>query len=247
VDSFVPFPAVDSGIARAALLERLGLVREAGWEYDRLARDADESVERLLTTANGFRSRDLGAQAIRLARRALVKGAPADARLYRLLYPVLHTDALVAEASAQGLDPSFVAALVRQESMFNPQATSSVGARGLMQVMPDLGRSLARTLAFPEWDPVLLWQPDVSLELGTVHLADLMKQLPDPVRVLAAYNAGLSRVARWQLKARAEDPEVFAERIPFIETRDYVRIIQRNQDIYRQLYAWDAGAPRASR
>jgi soluble lytic murein transglycosylase len=246
-DSFASFPAIDSGIARAALLQRLGLVSEAGWEYERLARDADQSIERLLSTANAFRSRDLGSQAIRLARRAIAKGAPGDARVYRLLYPVLHTDALVAEATAQGLDPSFVAALVRQESMFNPQATSSVGARGLMQVMPDLGRSLARTLAFPEWDPVLLWQPDVSLELGTVHLADLMKQLPDPVRVLAAYNAGVSRVARWQGKTGAIDPEIFAERIPFVETRDYVRIIQRNQDIYRALYAWDAGTPQAMR
>jgi soluble lytic murein transglycosylase len=246
-DSFVAFGAVDSGVARAALLERLGLAREAGWEYDLLARDADQSIERLLATADAFRTRGLGAQAIRLARRALVRGAAPDARLYRLLYPVLHADALAAEAESQGLDPSFVAALVRQESMFNPQATSAVGARGLMQVMPDLGRTLARTLEFPEWDPVLLWQPDVSLELGTVHLADLMKRLPDPVRVLAAYNAGVSRVARWQGKAGMDDPEIFAERIPFIETRDYVRIIQRNQDIYRALYAWDTGAPRAMR
>lgn len=246
-DSFAAFPAIDSGMARAELLTRLGLTREAGWEYDRLARDADQSVDRLLATANAFRECDLGAQAIRLARRALARGAAPDARVYRLLYPVLHGDALVAMANAQRLDPSLVAALVRQESMFDPQATSWVGARGLMQVMPDLGRSLARTLAFPEWDPVLLWQPDVSLELGTAHLADLVKQLPDPVRVLAAYNAGVSRVTRWQGKRGVIDPEIFAERIPFAETRDYVRIIQRNQDIYRTLYAWDGGAVAAMR
>lgn len=247
VDSFAAFPAVDSGIARAELLTQLGLVAEAGWEYGQLARDADQSVDRLLATANAFREHDLGAQAIRLARRALAKGAAPDARVYRLLYPVLHADALVAVAEAQHLDPSLVAALVRQESMFDPQATSWVGARGLMQVMPNLGQSLARTLVFPDWDPVLLWQPDVSLELGTAHLADLVKQLPDPVRVLAAYNAGVSRVTRWQNKRGVIDPEVFAERIPFAETRDYVRIIQRNQEIYRTLYAWDAGAVSAMR
>ncbi|HET7600711.1 MAG TPA: lytic transglycosylase domain-containing protein, partial [Gemmatimonadales bacterium] len=246
-DSFAAIPEIDSAVARAAELEQLGLRREAGWEYERLSRDAGDSAERLLATADAFRTRGLGAQAIRLARRALARGAAPDARLYRLLYPVVHGDALTAEAAAQGLDPSLVAALVRQESMFDPLATSRVGARGLMQVMPEVGRALARTLAFPEWDAVLLWQPDVSLALGTAHLADLRGVLPDAVRVLAAYNAGVSRVARWQLKHGAEDPEVFAERIPFAETRDYVRIIQRNQDIYRTLYAWDGGAPRASR
>jgi soluble lytic murein transglycosylase len=56
--------------------------------------------------------------------------------------------------------------------------------------------------------------------------------------VLAAYNAGVSRVERWVAKAGMDDPEVFAERIPFVETRDYVRIVQRNRDLYRVLYGW---------
>jgi soluble lytic murein transglycosylase len=227
-------------MARASLLARLGLAAESRWEYDRLIRQTDTSAERLLALADAFRREGLASQAIQLARRALALGAPPNARTYRLLYPVMLEDALLAEAAAHGLDAAFVAALIRQESMFNPQATSPVGARGLMQVMPDLGGRLAETLAYPVWDPVLLYQPDVSLQLGAFHLQELVGQYRQPVHVLAAYNAGASRVERWSQRLGVDDPEVFTERIPFAETRGYVRAIQRNQDIYRALYAWGA-------
>jgi soluble lytic murein transglycosylase len=239
-DSFVPIPGADSAIARAGLLARLGLLTESRWEYDRLVRQSDTSSERLLALAHAFRQDGLAAQAIQLARRALALGAPADARTYRLLYPVVLEDALLAEARDHGLDAGFVAALIRQESMFNPTATSAVGARGLMQVMPDLGGRLAQSLAYPVWDPVLLYQPDVSLQLGAFHLQELTGRYAQTVHVLAAYNAGVSRVERWSQRIGVDDPEVFTERIPFAETRGYVRAIQHNQDIYRSLYAWAA-------
>ena len=237
-DSFVAIPAADSAMARAGLLARLGLATESRWEYDRLVRQSDTSAERLLALASAFRRDGLAAQSIQLARRAIALGAPPDARTYRLLYPVVLEDALLAEARDHGLDAGFVAALIRQESMFNPAATSPVGARGLMQVMPDLAGRLAQSLAYPVWDPVLLYQPDVSLQLGAFHLQELTGRYTQPVHVLAAYNAGASRVERWSQRVGVDDPEVFTERIPFAETRGYVRAIQRNQEIYRTLYAW---------
>jgi soluble lytic murein transglycosylase len=154
------------------------------------------------------------------------------------VYPLLYRDQLVAEASRHRVDPALVAALIRQESSFVPRALSRAGARGLMQVMPDVGRSIARSRGYPVWDPALLFEPAVSLELGISHLAAALRQYPDLTRVLAAYNAGGSRVTRWNRKAGVADPEVFAERIPFDETRDYVRIVQRNVDMYRVLYGW---------
>jgi peptidoglycan lytic transglycosylase len=237
-DSFAEAPDADSAMGRAALLTRLGLADEARREYEQAARDADRSVDRLLRVANDLRSAGLASQGIRLARRAVARGAPADARVYRLLYPVIHADALLAEAQTEGLEPGFVAALIRQESLFDPGATSGAGARGLMQVMPDVGTRVARSRGYPDWDPVLLWQPDVSLAIGTRHLAELVAEYREPVRILAAYNAGASRVERWEAKAGMDDPEMFAERIPFVETRDYVRIVQRNRDLYRVLYGW---------
>jgi soluble lytic murein transglycosylase len=239
-DHFVAISQADSAVARAALLARLGFTAESRREFDALARTSETDPERLLALAAALRANGQASQGIRLARRALENGAPTDARTYRLLYPVVHQDALLAEAAEQRIDPSFVAALIRQESMFNPAATSPAGARGLMQVMPELGGRLANSLAYPVWDPVLLYQPDVSLQLGSFHLQELLGRYARPVEVLAAYNAGASRVERWSRRVGVEDPEVFAERIPFVETRGYVRVIQRNQELYRALYSWGA-------
>src|SRR5262249_55301845 len=88
-DSFVALPAADSAMGRAALLARLGLGAESRWEYDRLLRQSDSSAERLLALAAAFRRDGFASQAIQLARRALALGAPADARTYPLLYPVM--------------------------------------------------------------------------------------------------------------------------------------------------------------
>ncbi|HEX5634036.1 MAG TPA: transglycosylase SLT domain-containing protein, partial [Gemmatimonadales bacterium] len=100
------------------------------------------------------------------------------------------------------------------------------------------GRQVARGLSYGLWDPVLLYQPDVNLELGTAHLRELLDRQGHVVEVLAAYNAGSHRVARWRTKVGADDPELLAERIPYVETRDYVRIVQRNRALYRALYDW---------
>jgi soluble lytic murein transglycosylase len=237
-DSFIVVPSTDSAFARAALLERLGLDPEAELEYAYLREHPGSTPDSILATAAAFRAHGLASRGISLAQRALARGATRDARAYRLLYPVSLDAALEAEAAGNGLDPSLVAALIRQESRFNPRATSPVGARGLMQIMPRVGHTIANGLEFPAWDAALLYQPDVSLQLGTTHLADLLSGYSDDGRALAAYNAGRSRVERWAKKHGASDPEMFVERIPYRETRDYVRIIQRNRELYASLYGW---------
>ncbi|HUR28014.1 MAG TPA: lytic transglycosylase domain-containing protein, partial [Planctomycetota bacterium] len=242
-DSFVEYPVLNAALARAALLDTLGFAPEAKLEYDQMASDADESVERLLATAAAFRERRMASRSINLARRALARGAPDDQRVNRLLYPITQREALRAESKANGLDPVLVAALIRQESSFEPAAVSPAGALGLMQVMPNVGRLLAKGAGFPVWDVNLLEQPDVNIQLGTRHLAELMRGYSEVGHALAAYNAGQSRVTRWRAKGGADDIEVFVERIPYVETRDYVRIIERNQAMYRALYGEDLSAP----
>ncbi len=226
-------------MTRAHLLESLGMDAEARLEYDRLAVDAEGSMARLLATGEAFVQRGLASRAIRLGHRAVASGG-GDERAYRLIYPVTRQPLIAGSARSNKLDPAMVAALIRQESYFDPRATSRVGARGLMQVMPRVGRELANAREFPFWDDALLYQPDVNIVLGTNHLARLMGRYDQTVHALAAYNAGESRVARWRRKRGAGDLDVFVERIPFDETRDYVRILERNAAMYRVLYEWDA-------
>ena len=237
-------PQLDStlraALARAELLEELGLGAEAEREYDWVTTEAQRSTDATVAAAHAFHERGLTSRAIRLANRALWAGAPRDEYLLRVLYPVGYEGALTRQAARHGLDPALLAALIRQESSFEPRATSAAGARGLMQIMPTVGRQLARSADYPFWDVALLYQPDVSLELGTQHLAGLLRGYEDVTHALAAYNAGSSRAKRWLTKSGTDDPEVFVERIPFTETRGYVRVILRNREMYRTLYGWPA-------
>jgi soluble lytic murein transglycosylase len=236
-DRFPRVPAVDSAMRRITVLEQLGMDAEARFEYDALESSATASLDRLLATANALRAHGQTSRAIRLAFKIIDAGVR-DARAYRLAYPVIDQEELTRQARARSIDPTLVAAIIRQESSFNPHAVSVAGARGLMQVMPSVGQQVARSLGYPLWDPGLLFDPDANLELGIAHLASSIRQYDDISRVLAAYNAGGSRVRRWEAKAGTEDPEIFAERISFTETRDYVRIVQRNTEVYAALYRW---------
>ena len=232
--------AIDSSmlgaLQRAELLLHLGMATEADLEYDWVASQAERSAGAALAAAHAFRQRDLAPRAIRLGNKALSGGAARDARLYEVLYPLAFKGALTREAERHRLDPALVAALIRQESSFEPRATSRAGARGLMQIMPAVGRQLASAEDYHMWDVELLYQPDVSLELGTTHLAGLMSGYAHVAHALAAYNAGSSRAKRWLEKPGTDDPEVFVERIPFRETRDYVRIVLRNRELYHRMY-----------
>jgi soluble lytic murein transglycosylase len=137
------------------------------------------------------------------------------------------------------VEPALAAALVKQESNFTADAVSPAGARGLMQVMPEVGRSLWSSrdaAARGAWSAERLFDPEVNLALGMRHLRAALRTWPHPAYALAAYNAGGSRVRRWRAAAGGDDPELFVERIPFEETRDYVRIVLRGRDLYRVLY-----------
>jgi soluble lytic murein transglycosylase len=236
-DSVAHAAAVDSAVGRIAALDQLGMDVESRFEVDALAERAERTPAEAAAIAQGLVLAGQPSRALRVAVKALDAGAPSRA-LLRAAYPVVHGDALVEEARRNGLDPALVAGLIRQESSFNPKAVSVAGARGLMQLLPSVGASIAASRGYPMWEQSLLLDPDVSLELGTAHLATGLKRGTPTARALAAYNAGGARLARWLQRPGADDPELFAEWIPYTETRDYVRIVQRNAEIYRALYGW---------
>ena len=230
--------ALRTAIHRAELLDVLGMNTEEAFEYDAMVTEASRAPDSLLAAAAALGQRGETSRAIALARRALDTAAPRDTRLFHLLYPVPFADVIRAEAAAHAVDPALVAALIHQESSFNPRAASGAGALGLMQVLPSVGASIARSARVSPFERVLLFQPDVNIRLGTIHLDAMLRQYPDIVYALAAYNAGGSPVRRWRQKAGSSDPELFTERVPYDETRDYVRILLRNQATYKALYSW---------
>ncbi len=237
LSAYPDLPTVDSTVARAATLKDVGMDIESGFEMTRLYHEAGSSPARMLATAHALAGTDQAERSIALGRKALdqLGRTPANFRLY---FPVVERETLVESSRENRLDPILVASLIRQESGFNPRAVSGAGARGLMQLLPGVGQQIAASQGISPWDPALLYQPAVNIRLGTAHLSGLAHEYNDVVRILAAYNAGESRVAKWATKRGADDPEIFIERIPFVETRDYVRAILRNRAFYEALYLW---------
>jgi soluble lytic murein transglycosylase len=150
-----------------------------------------------------------------------------------------------AEARAHAIDAYYVMALVRQESLFRPGAVSPVGAVGLMQVMPATGAEIADSTDWPDYDPAILAEPTISLHFGSRYLEDQLARFEGfwPA-VLAAYNGGPHNVARWwEFPERSLDAELWIDRIPFKETRNYVKKVIAQYAAYRRLHA-DAPASR---
>jgi soluble lytic murein transglycosylase len=191
----------------------------------------------LYTLAEALNERGFTSQGIALGWDIYRREGAWNLRLLRIVYPFPFQNFVLAEARERGVDPFLAAALIRQESMFNPRARSPVGALGLMQVMPATGSTLARRLGIARFKAEMLLQPEPNIHFGMAYLADQLNSYGDRLDVvLAAYNAGPTRVTRWRQFPEWSDRLLFAERIPFDETRDYVRIVQNNRRIYSVLY-----------
>ncbi|HKV04604.1 MAG TPA: transglycosylase SLT domain-containing protein [Candidatus Acidoferrales bacterium] len=134
-----------------------------------------------------------------------------------------------------GVDPMLVAGLIHQESAFEPDARSGKNAIGLMQLVSQTARLLARQEKVG-YSQARLVDPDYNIRLGTLYFANLRKQFGGVESALAAYNAGEDRVTLWTAGQTYRDTPEYVDSIPFTETRQYVEIVTRNADIYRRLY-----------
>ncbi len=156
--------------------------------------------------------------------------------VWKVLYPLPYEASLRRAAVKNDIDPMFVAAVIRQESVFQTEAVSHAGALGLMQVLPKTGRVLAKRLKM-SYARARLFNPEYNLQLGSLYVSDLLKQFSSPEAMLAAYNAGEDHAVAWQAERTFEDVAEFVEGIPFTETREYVQIVMRNAELYRALYS----------
>lgn len=231
-------PDQDPHLVKARLLANAGLNEYISPEIQ-AADGSDEWGS--LAEAQIYASYGETWRAMRLMKRAVpfYTSAPIDALplpYWRILFPQQHWSAIKESAAQNGLDPYMVAALIRQESEFNPSAISNKDAYGLMQLLPSVGRELAKHEGIHHFDARDLLDPDTNIRLGSLYLRQTLDKFGGrPEYAFAAYNAGDNRVIDWQAAGQFHDMDVFVESIPFSETRNYVQAILRNESIYREL------------
>ncbi len=155
-------------------------------------------------------------------------------------YPAPYRQAILRSAKTRKLDPRFILAIIRQESVFRPLAKSPAGARGLLQLTIDAAQKYASTAGLDSLRESELYRPETSILLGTEYLAALARQFPNLVEAVAAsYNGGEDNVARWVRRSKQKDPGAFTAEIGFEETKTYVQKVMTNYRAYEQLYTAD--------
>jgi soluble lytic murein transglycosylase len=224
---------------RGVLLARAGFFSEAQVELNRAAELAPSDPTLLEVTAGLAARLGMYSYAMSSARRALsrVDSRAGEARLWRYVYALGHFDLVRPAAESHGLDPMLVSGLIRQESLFEPRATSRAGARGLMQLMLPTARMIAR--ARGESPPIAedLYRPELSVAYGTHYLRAKLAEFGDRVEVaLAAYNAGEEKAREWEALLPEFDPDLYMELIDYSETKDYVRRVRYNQESLHLFY-----------
>jgi soluble lytic murein transglycosylase len=185
-------------------------------------------------------------RAITLMRRAYPqhltsRGQELPTEILQVIFPLTYWEWIRKYSAARNLDPYVIAALIAQESTFDPKIRSSANAWGLMQVVPATGRRLARSLGVTRFSTPMLTNPETNIRLGTLYFSRLVEQFGGTYYALASYNAGESRVVRWRSERPGLDQDEFIDDIPFPETQNYVKRILGTAEDYRMLYGKGGG------
>ncbi|WP_243392789.1 lytic transglycosylase domain-containing protein [Kinneretia aquatilis] len=214
------------GLGRALMLIQLGLRSEGNREWN--------------FSLRGLNDRELRAAAQLACERELwdrcINSSDRSRQEFDLAqrFPTPFRNALLGQAREAGLDPAFVYGLIRQESRFIADARSSVGATGLMQVMPATARWTAKKAGL-SYSPELMKTQDFNLRIGTHYLKLVLDDFGGSYAMAAAaYNAGPGRPRRWR-DGPVLEAAIWAENVPFLETRDYVKKVLTNSAVYAQL------------
>ena len=256
VDPTLEFPALEVSRASqeraeykaAMVLARAGLVDDAAWYLRRLIdrQRGDRGLALLAARASAAAGdyasaapivvNHFGAFMLRPAR-----DLPDD--FWQLVYPRPFWEDISTAASSAGIDPTLLLSLMRQESRFDPEARSPVGAIGLFQIMPYTAEALADTAGVGVVvdgggvDEVVLAQPAVNSAIAARLTGNLLEMFDDATApVIASYNAGEERVAIWWSAARQLSEDFFVDTIPYSETRRFVREVLANYEAYRRVY-----------
>jgi soluble lytic murein transglycosylase len=241
VDDAGAAPLEPDALLRPRILLEAGLIGDAGAEALSLAGRARRSADRL-ALAELFQDAGLfdAAQRVILDAYALPlsagpRGGAPD--LWWAAYPQAFATEVERAAASAGIPPQLLFAVMREESGFRPEVLSVVGARGLVQIMPETGRKLAERLGAASYSPEELFVPARNLELGAAYLAELLARFEGRVSAaVASYNAGPEAVERWLAQGSALEDDAWIESIPYDQTRAYAKRVLRSFAIYQTLY-----------
>lgn len=216
------------GLQRALAFYRLNLRFEGNREWNWTIRGFDD--KQLLAAAEFARRSELYDRAINTADRTR------ELHDFNMRYLAPYRDVMKNYVSQQQLDEAWVYGLIRQESRFIPDVKSSAGAVGLMQLMPATARWAAKKVGLKDGAGLQTTNVDTNLNLGTWYLRHVLDSLDSyPVLASAAYNAGPGRARAWRA-SEPMDAAIYAESIPFNETRDYVKKVMSNASYYSHLF-----------
>lgn len=238
-------PSKQLDLARA--LARAGLFKDAGLEVDRVIGTVG-SPAAALEMGHGLQAIGEYGPAYSLAAR-LLWGAvftQKQPEAIALMYPRAFADSVERLSGERSLDPYLAWAIMRQESAFRPEVTSSADARGLMQLIPPTANSIAKERNAAPPDPAELYAPEANISMGTWLLSALLDRFGHPSLCAAAYNAGAKPVAEWASTRNDLPLDEWVEAIPWKETRGYVKNVTANYFVYRTLYAHDSEPLRLS-
>ena len=175
---------------------------------------------------------------------ATVEQNQVDPHFLRIYYPRKFEDEIQKNSEKRNVDPYVIMALIHQESAYLPTARSSVGATGLMQLMPPTAREIGKRID-PSFSESRLVDPETNIELGTYYLQSLLKETGGSIELaLAAYNAGPGNVRKWRRQFGKRPADEFIEMIPYAETRNYVKRITIMRSTYQRMY--ETAAPPAN-
>lgn len=238
--------AQDPRFVRGTELWELGMYDEARLEFESLRESVATDAVASFRLANHLLEIGLYRSAIFAAREVLTlaglesQSASLTAPDYfnHIRYGLYYHDMIIAESQRYGIDPLFMFSLIRQESLFEGFVSSTAGAHGLMQVIPDTGQQISSELAWPpDYSADDLHRPIVSVRFGSYYLSKNRDLLDGNwYAALAAYNAGPGNAIAWRDLA-GNDPDLLLEIIRFEETRNYIRFIYEIFSTYRSLYS----------
>ncbi|MEO1087623.1 MAG: lytic transglycosylase domain-containing protein, partial [Acidobacteriota bacterium] len=155
----------------------------------------------------------------------------------RLLYPFRYSYLILKETRKRGVDPFLLAAIIREESRYDPQAFSGASARGLTQFIVPTARAIAERLEMEPVEPADLHRPEIAIALGAGYLEELSLHFKgDAPSSVAAYNAGEPQAELWRKYCVSDEVEEYLTKVAFRETRNYVRKVLRSRAHYEELY-----------